>query len=408
MNPTGRTTWILAPSWLGELALGPDQRIVAMAEALRAAGHRVALGLVECNRRLPDGIEFVPLDPAIASIRPGDPVVLQPGLRMRQLWSLLRRGIPFHVDFFNVISSESLDHFPRHYPPRKAAVLGRRMCFREAMLARHARRIYVSNGGQMSFLAGLVAPKSAARASDLPARCIEVPMGVPDLPMRGEGRFPYPDALRERPIFLWGGGIWSWMDPRPLLSAFRILQERGSDAALFFIAGRNHSANRDEDRPMRDAREFAESIGAAGKSVFFNDQRATPADLPDYLSHCRAGILFNGPTLESRQSWRTRLLDLLWAGKPALVAGRDPLSDRMKDAGAAWDMGQSPERIADAIQEFLTRDTAAMEESALRLGQSLTWSRVLAPFVESMGEPGAFEGAGEPYGLLDIGRYWIA
>ena len=363
---------------------------------------------MDCERKLPEGISFLPLAEAVEKIRPGDPVLVQPGLRVRFLWKLLRRRIPLHVDFFNVISSESLDNFPRHYSPRVARRMGRSMCFREAVLAQYARRIYVSNAGQMSFLAGLVAPISASRASDLPARCMEVPMGIPNHPMPTELDFPYPAELEGRPVFLWGGGIWSWMDPRPLLRAFRILQDRGSPAALFFIAGRNHSTNADENRPMEEARAFADSIGVSGRSVFFNGRRATPSDLPAYLVHCRAGILYNAPTLESRQSWRTRLLDLLWAGKPALVSGRDPLSDHMKMAGSAMEAGDSPERIADSVEGMLAGDTTAMESNARALGRSMTWSKVLEPLVDSMSEPNAFHGLGDRFSLSNYWRIHLA
>jgi len=196
------------------------------------------------------------------------------------------------------------------------------------------------------------------------------------------------------------------MDPRPLLEAFKILYLKNNNAVLFFIAGKNHSENPDENYSMNAAKKYASEIGVAGYNVFFNKNQATPADLPKYLSHCFAGILFNSPSLESHQSWRTRLLDLLWAGKPALVAGKDPLSERMKATGAAISTGESPTEIALAVESMLSDDLSNMKIAASKMGQNMTWPKVLSPFIHSILNETNFSQSGVKFPALTFLKYW--
>lgn len=396
-QPPTRTSWILAPAAVGEVVLGPGLRILAQARALRALGHEVHLGMLSCTAELPEGITFHPLETSLLrSIRPGDGVIVQPSLRIRWIWELLRRRIPFHADFYNILSIETLETFPLAYPARAIPSLRRKMTCRESIVARLARKIYVSHPLQTAFLAGLMADDPGDAAARLPARCLELPMGLPSTPMPTGNPFPYPAVLEGRQIFLWGGGIWSWMDPTPLLEAFVELERRGSSAALFFLAGANHSPSKSEDASIARAHAAASRLGALGRNVFFNDRKAGPADLPSYLEHCAAGILSNSPNLESTMSWRTRQLDLLWAGRPALVAGADPLSNSMSLRGAALQCELTASAIADAI-ERLAADPALrtqMGAAGMAMGRDMTWPRVLAPFTSLHADPQAFLGSG--------------
>jgi len=126
------------------------------------------------------------------------------------------------------------------------------------------------------------------------------------------------------------------------------------------------------------------------------------------LGHCRAGIMGNMPTLESRMSWRTRYLDLLWAGKPLVVSGADPLAERMERRGAALITPASdPSRLADAIQRLVqdNRLVESMSKSSRSFGDEFSNKAILAPAMEALeqasGEPPT------PPGILDIGRYLL-
>jgi glycosyltransferase involved in cell wall biosynthesis len=174
------------------------------------------------------------------------------------------------------------------------------------------------------------------------------------------------------------------MDIPTLLEAFKILHERGESACLFFLTRSNPSMVRSQDTPAQTAWKLARELQIEGVNVFFNEKKATPNDLPGYLEHCRSGILSNPERLESIGSWRTRLLDLLWSGRPAVVSGWDPLAQQMIDAKCAYIVESgNPADLASAISEMTAAsnsDYDMMCFNSFSLGQKYLWEKNLAAY----------------------------
>jgi len=208
-------------------------------------------------------------------------------------------------------------------------------------------------------------------------------MGVSDEPFSTGNPWPYPGAMRNRRIFLWGGGIWNWFDVPTLLEAFALLQENGSSAALFFLGGRRLSGREEHERPIRAALEKASSLGILDRSVFFNERAAQPQELPGYLEHCVAGAMSNPASFESATSWRTRYLDLLWAGKPLVVSGSDPLAERGSRRSRRFDRQTLSRRGAFRIVgSGLQRSwrATAVEQGAVAPPERVRRPRLLLPY----------------------------
>lgn len=359
MKATGnRRLFVVSGERFGDVLLGPASRQLELASGGVLAGVETIVVGSSCDRTLPDGIAFRSLDTfRLCDVRPGDALVVGAYMPGRWTFELLRSRIPFHVDLYCVTATEILPGLDA-LSGRIAWQLRWRRVLRYAALCVRAETVYVSNTHQAALLGGMIfsLPGRTAQhlAFDLPARTVVAPMAPSSLPFPVGAPSPYPPELRGRPVFLWGGGIWKWFDTGTVLDAFALLRERNSPATLFFLAGANRSHHSDQDAPHRDAWEAATSRGLLGRNVFFNERAVGPSELPAYLEHCHAGILSNGAHLESLASWRTRQLDLLWAGKPAVVAGDDPLSRRMADAGAGWIVpARDAAALADAIEASL-------------------------------------------------------
>jgi hypothetical protein len=331
----------------------------------------------------------------VARIAPEDAVLVSPFVGSGTMSALLRRQQPFLADFYCVGALEALGTTNRL--PAWRLHQGRvRNALRHLFLARGAEHSFFSTDGQRTFVAGTLyalGSSSAARlAADLPARSSLMPMGIPDAPFPPGNANPYPEALQARRIFLWGGGLWSWMDWETPIRAFAQTMDDDDPPALFFLAGRNESGLAVQDAPLERARELARSLGALDRTVFFNDRRAGPGDLPGYLEHCHAGILSNPPQTESLASWRTRLLDLLWAGRPLVSSGWDPLGSAMAQVGAARIVPHSdPAALAATLEAF--RSPGAWREAcdaSSRLGSSMRWKNALAPLATRMDDREAF------------------
>lgn len=246
-----------------------------------------------------------------------------------------------------------------------------------------------SNPQQMAFLAGGLANNStlldSRTASRLAEKAIFCPMGIDRSELaQGHGN-PYPEALRRRPIFLWGGGIWPWMDLEPLLQAFRIHQDEGGEACLFFLSGVPADSSRRLAEPVRKLIERARELDVMGRSVYLNETMVEFGARLGFLEHCTAGILCNPPTLESACSWRTRVLDLVLAGKSAVVAGADPLTTELARHQAIETTSLDATEIAAAIRRLCDPSFACERERKTRsLASSFSWEATMAPLLAWM------------------------
>jgi glycosyltransferase involved in cell wall biosynthesis len=411
---TNRKAWILANGTLDAPLLGPMIRVLEMARQAELAGLAVTVLLDEQKDRTRSGnLEIKPLTlDALKAIAPGDATIASAHLHPRFLKQLVKSGIAFDADLYCVTPYEHIElNHPFH--PLRVFQSRRRSVRRFQLLLEHAERVYLSNPQQLNFLGGMLFSRGTAHACELaaslPKRCMILPMGCNPGTTPATHASPYPPELAGRPIFFWGGGIWSWFDTATLIEAFRLLSERGSDAALFFLTGANPSSIRAHDAPAERTRNAARQSGLAGKSIFFATTPVGPSELPGYLAHCHAGIMANPPRLESFGSWRTRLLDLIPHGKPLVTSGYDPLSQELQLAGACTMVpSEDPVALADAIQSLCDRQVArSMGEIMLQQQDRYAWSRIFAPWRERLNDPSSFSKAPAPLPVIDQALFFL-
>lgn len=393
--------------------LGPHLRALEMAGVARDLGMESTLLVDDPGCGVRDGIRLASRTTFdLGEIRPGDAVVVADAAAARIPYQLARRGIPFHADCYGMPPPELVQIY-RSWSPAHAWKDRVRRNLRYQFLSAHAERIYLSHPGQMAFLAGMLFAGSQRGDGEivdaLPRQVALLPMGA--VPQRSEGRDnPFPPSTRDRPVFLWGGGIWAWFDLDTLLDAFAELERRGSGAALFFLSGRDHSGLEIHRKAVEHVRDRARALGLLDRRVFLNDKPVGAGELPAYLEHCRAGIMTNPDVLESQVSWRTRYLDLVGMGRPLVVAGDDPLGLRMASEGAAIRTPPGDiSALADAI-EALAGDHELAERMGLasaRMLESLSWSASLEPFRQILSNPGSFRRSSKP-GLHWVLRYALA
>ncbi len=403
-----RRLFVVSRQDFGPIVLGTAARQLEIARGGVLAGAETFVVGESCTRELPDGVSFLPLsefDPL--ATRPGDALVVNAYMGGRWLLRLLRSRVPFHTDLYCVTATEILPSLDS-LSGRKAWHQRWRRVLRYAALCARAETVYVSNTHQTALLGGMMfsLPGRAAQnqAFALPSKTVVAPMSPPRATFPTGSPSPFPPVLAGRPVFLWGGGIWKWFDVETALEAFSILRDRGSPAALFFLAGRNPSNLAEQDEPHRRALESARSRGLLGSDVFFNERSVGPSELPAYLEHCHAGILANGAHLESLASWRTRQLDLLWAGRPAVVAGEDPLSRRMADSGAGWIVRTGDAAaLADALEASLDPHIHRIASEASRaLALRMVENGVDRIVESSLRDEAGFEDPGRP-----VDRCWF-
>lgn len=124
-------------------------------------------------------------------------------------------------------------------------------------------------------------------------------------------------------ILLWGGGIWSWLDPvTPVRAMERVARVR-SDIKLVFLSTR--TAEQVIEMPiLRELLSLVDQNQELQRSVIFNtehfigyEQRAA------YFTESDIGVCAHQNTLESHFAFRTRALDYINFALPILTSEGD-------------------------------------------------------------------------------------
>jgi glycosyltransferase involved in cell wall biosynthesis len=239
---------------------------------------------------------------------------------------------------------------------------------------------------------GCLRPELYADDADLRNLIDVVPFGCPAFPPRPEPvlKGVWPGIAPDDRIILWNGGVWNWFDPLTLLRAMPRVLERHPKAKLVFL-GVNHpdSARVPEMARAREARSLSRSLGLEDCSVFWGEW-VPYADRGAYLLEADVGVSLNQPGVETRLSFRTRLLDAIWAGLPMVLSRGDVLTQEFErhDLGYIVDCG-SIEGVAKAINALLGEADAhsARQAAFSQLHQRFTWESVADPLVQFCRNP---------------------
>lgn len=132
---------------------------------------------------------------------------------------------------------------------------------------------------------------------------------------------------------LWFGGIYPWFDIRDLANAIK--EVNATYPAKLVVVGAKNPFNKHPDFLARYD-EFIKHIEENDLSQYvvlqewvdFNDRASWYLDA-DIV------VVFNRIGEENRLSWRTRLVDFMWADLPVLTNGGDPLGEKMIEHDAA-------------------------------------------------------------------------
>src|SRR5690606_8196022 len=89
-------------------------------------------------------------------------------------------------------------------------------------------------------------------------------------------------------LLLWGGGLYSWFDPKSLIRAVAQLSQKRGDVSLYFLGTRHPGV--EEMGIVRESFDLARELGALGSSVHFNEDWVDYADRQNYLAEADAGV----------------------------------------------------------------------------------------------------------------------
>jgi GT2 family glycosyltransferase/glycosyltransferase involved in cell wall biosynthesis len=189
-------------------------------------------------------------------------------------------------------------------------------------------------------------------------------------------------------VILWGGGLWSWLDPQSAIHAVARIAGAHPDIKLYFPGTRRPNPFGFEIPDLaREAMALADKLGVTGRSVVFGDW-VDFEDWPNVLLESDVSLSLHHDTLETRLAFRNRLLDSVWAGLP-IVSTRGDATSEIVDTyqlGETVNFGDA-QSIGDAIIRQLNRPRHELTRSLERARAMLSWDEVTKPLIRFCLDP---------------------
>jgi glycosyltransferase involved in cell wall biosynthesis len=217
-----------------------------------------------------------------------------------------------------------------------------------------------------------------------------VAFGIPDTPPQHthpvlKGVRPGIDATDR--VILWGGGIYNWFDPLTLIRAMQRVSAQRSDVKLVFLGTHHPNPDVGGDEMARRAIALSQELNLFDRCIFFNDW--TPYhERQSYLLEADVGISLHFAHLETHFSFRTRVLDYIWAAVPIIVTRGDVLSALIEQHRLGWVVDY--ERVDDvtaAILESVSTSRSEFRERFAAVAPQLRWEPVMQPLLAFCREP---------------------
>lgn len=381
---------------LGERMAGPAIRAWHMAEAL-SAEHEVTLATtVECTR-VGDGrfgVRRVGLA-EVDQLLPRTDVWVVPPSILLDLPPVADSGAVIVVDLYDPIHLENLESM-RERPLRDrlakvhnaVAILNRAMRRGDAFLA--------ASDSQRDFWLGALAtlgrlnPVSYDDDPTLRALVAVVPFGVDPRPPRPVPvlRGVVPGVGADDLVLLWGGGVYNWFDPQTLIRAVDVLRRRRDEVRLVFLGAGHPNPRLPAMRVAAEARALVGELGLE-RHVVWGEQWVPYDQRGAYLLEADVGVSTHPGHIETAFSFRTRILDYLWAGLPVVATGGDVFADVLTHSGAGTVVPPGDvAALVDALERYA--DPAAREAAGVasrELARTYEWDRALAPLLALCSAP---------------------
>ncbi|HEX7354546.1 MAG TPA: glycosyltransferase [Mycobacteriales bacterium] len=385
---------VVTPDVLGERMAGPAIRAWNIAATL-SAEHEVLLATTRECTIAGDGrfaVRHVDAGQAEALIARTDVWVVQ-GSALVTLPAIARSDAVVVVDLYDPYHLEALE-LSRDAPERdrRAVVHNATAVLNQAM--RRGDLFLTASGKQRDFWLGALAtlgrvnPQTYDEDETLGALVVRAPFGVDAAaPIAGEPRIRgvLPGVGADDLVLLWGGGLYNWFDPLTLVRAVDAVRRDVDTVRLVFMGVRHPNPRLPAQATAAATQALAADLGLTGRHVFFNPTWVPYAERGSFLLEADVGVSTHLDHVETAFSFRTRILDYLWAGLPVVATDGDVLAGVLTGAGAGVvvppeDAAALATTLLGLLQDADRR--RAMAAASRELGRGYAWPQALAPLLE--------------------------
>ncbi|MDH6255398.1 glycosyltransferase [Aurantimicrobium minutum] len=241
--------------------------------------------------------------------------------------------------------------------------------------------------GQMAAV-GRLNPLTYDRDTSLRTLIDVVPFGVQETPpvQKKHGiRGVIPGIGMNDKVVLWGGGIYNWFDPLTLIRAIGQISKHHPDIKLVFMGTQHPNPHVPEMKMSFEARELSKKLGLDGKYVFFNEGWVPYDQRADFLLDADLGVSTHLDHLETAFSFRTRILDYLWAGLPIVATNGDTFEAIIESNGLGKTVAPGDvAALAKALEDVLYSEETfgLVQERVTEYSKRMRWNIALKPLVD--------------------------
>lgn len=198
----------------------------------------------------------------------------------------------------------------------------------------------------------------------------------------------WPNINKDDKILIWGGGIWNWFDPLTLIEAMNVICKSRNDIKLFFM-GIGHPNMNCDTTVAEECIKKSKEYGLYDKFIFFNDW-VEYSERQNFLMEADLGVSTYMNNLETRFSFRTRILDYLWCELPMILTKGDFMAELVESEGLGDCHDEKDfNELANIVIQLLDNKELyhANKINIKKVKDKFRWKNVVKPLVEFCDAP---------------------
>lgn len=384
---------------LGDRVAGPAIRAWNIAEVLSAAGHEVELVTVlDCDAESDRFTVRHVGEPELRELERWCDVLVFQGALLQEHPFLRDSDKPLVVDIYDPFHLELLEQARDEGERRRRDIVHNAVVVLDDQLRRGDFFLCASEKQRDFWLGALSAlgrVNTASYDADETLRSLlsVAPFGLDATPPRrsGPGVKGVVDGIGpDDELILWAGGIYNWFDPLTLIRAVDELRRDRPAVRLYFMGLTHPNPRVPEMRMSVDAQKLSADLGLTGQHVFFNTGWVPFSERANVLLDADIGVSTHFDHAETAYSFRTRMLDHLWAGLPTVATRGDSFADLIEAEGLGLTAPAGDARALSAALGRLLADrelAAACRAATRRVAAGYVWPLVLDPLVRFCAAP---------------------
>jgi len=235
--------------------------------------------------------------------------------------------------------------------------------------------------------AGRINPYTYDRDSTIRKLIDVVPFGIPqDAPEHTKevAKGVMPNIKGDDKIALWGGGIWNWLDPITAIKALWEITRSRKDVKMIFVGTRHPDPKLKKKKKCIEAIRLSKELDLFGEYAFFNEWTPYGAR-QNFLIEADVGLSIHQERIETEFSFRTRVIDYIWARLPIITTEGDSIAKMVKEKniGEVIKYGDA-HQLARVMESMLTNKSLReiYKKNLNKIAPRFYWENVSRPLVK--------------------------